>query len=146
MWKCKLDILDRENGYIWDLKTTGKELFAETYVPRLKRRANFIADFNYGQQLASYRYAVNEVDNQLCNVGIMAVKKPSKLGASVDQQLFPWASDNYHILDALLPDEETVDRIIRLRAGEIEPNRCNVCEYCRTHRTAIKHFMSYYSE
>jgi len=93
-WVCRLDVWDRENGIVWDIKTCASPL-DEQWVPRLETRGTFIAALGYGYQLALYREAVRQATSTEPSVGIIAIGKHTcRDGEAIpDVWLFEWTDD-----------------------------------------------------
>lgn len=90
-WVCRLDVWDRANGLVWDVKTCASPL-GEEYVPRIECRGNFIAANRYGYQLALYAEAVLQETGEMPGVGIIAIgKHKTRDGRALpDVWLFDW--------------------------------------------------------
>ena len=126
-WKCRLDLLNLDAGWIWDLKTTASTT-DEKFVERIGARGNFIAQFNYVRQLALYREAVRQNEDRVCRVGIIAQSKANP----ADLRVFPWQTNAYsQIDDAIANVLSNINYVSELRESDPEDlSRCERCDYC----------------
>lgn len=130
-WKIKVDVLNSFG--IVDLKTVRD--FEPVYKEGLGR-VSFIEAWGYDIQGAIYQRIVEQATGERKPFYIAAVTKEKVPDVAVIQ--IP-----QHILDtALKLVEAKIDRFDLIKSGEIEPNRCERCDYCkRTKRlTELKIF------
>ena len=124
-WKIKMDSYIENNGII-DLKVV-KDLHERFWVKDFGF-TNFIEYWGYDFQLAIYQKVVE------INTG----KKLPCYIAGIDKGKHPdlaviYISQNQ--LDAaLMGIENNVRRIHAIKNGEIEPDRCEICDYCKETR------------
>ena len=120
-FKAKLDCLG--DGWITDLKTCEsitKRYFYEGWW-------NFIDFWGYPLQGAIYQELVYQNTGKRLPFYIAAISKE----ASPDIGVFRIPQENLDLALATL-DKETLSRIDGLKHGEIEPERCEHCDYCRS--------------
>mgnify|MGYP002624536958 CR=1 FL=1 len=120
-FKAKLDVLG--HSWITDLKTTEsitKRYYADGYY-------NFIDYWGYALQGAIYQELVYQNTGKKLPFYIAAISKE----AEPDLGVFKIPQEN---LDAAISviDEETLKHIDQLKKREIEPARCEHCDYCRS--------------
>lgn len=155
-WLCFLDWVNPEAHTILDIKYTA-DGEREQWVPRLRARGNVIAAGHYGYQLAIYRAAAVAKwggEPHEWTVGNLVVS-PVQITASIDGGPEPgsvvaavqtpvWERpdllDRYADRMARAWTEATtsifrepvaiVPALRAMRDGEIEPPRCEQCEWC----------------
>lgn len=123
-WKIKMDVF-QDGIRIVDLKTTKD--FADIYETGFGYRS-WIEYFGYDIQGAIYQKVeqLSSGRSKPLPFYIVAVTKEKVPDVAVIQ--IPQS-----VLDtALKVVESKIDRFDLVKNGEIEPNRCEVCEYCKT--------------
>lgn len=124
LWKAKLDVYNPDEGRIVDLKTV--KGVHERYWKNGKW-VSFVENFGYVLQMAVYT-ELERIENnrfQALEPLIVAVSKeetPDKAVICFDEE-----SLNYELL--MVSDK--LPRIIAVKEGIEEPNRCGRCRYCR---------------
>ena len=119
-WKMKADVMNSFG--IVDLKTVKD--FEPVYKEGLGR-VSFIEAWGYDIQGAVYQKIVEQATGERKPFYIVAVTKEKVPDVAVIQ--IP-----QHILDtALKLVEAKIDRFDLVKHGEIEPNRCGKCDYCK---------------
>lgn len=119
-WKIKMDVYDGKR--IVDFKTVKdfKPMYKEGF-----GKVSFIEAWGYDIQGAIYQKVVELVTGEVLPFYIAAVTKepvPDVDVIKLDQS----------VLDtALKVVEAKIDRFDLVKLGEIPPNRCGTCEYCR---------------
>lgn len=125
-WKAKIDCLNLENDYFVDIKTSAdleKKVWSNVY----NKRVSWVVDFGYYLQMALYAKLLEIKFGRPFTPIIAGVSKQEPPSVKL-YQLDPW------ILEVELAElEKDLPRIIQVKNGEIEPNYCGKCEYCRGH-------------
>lgn len=124
MWKIKIDNLGAD--FITDLKTA-MSLTKSTYHADTGR-ISFVEQWGYDIQGAIYPSVVQKVQGtqERLPMYFAAVSKeehPDILVIQLDEML---------IRNALVNVERDIPRILALKRGEVEPDRCELCDYCRS--------------
>ena len=120
-WKIKIDAY-HEGKAIVDLKCM-KDLEPH-YVEGLGR-VSFVEAWGYDYQAAIYQAIVQDVTGE---------KLPFIIAAGTKQDPADIALLNVpqHMIDsALHVIEHMIDRFAAIKAGDVEPKRCEKCDYCR---------------
>lgn len=126
-FKARLDCLG--DGWITDLKTCEsitKKYFSQGWW-------NFIDYWGYPLQGAIYQELVYQNTGKRLPFYIAAISKET----SPDIGVFRIPQENLDIALAQL-DRETLERIDALKKREIEPERCEHCDYCRSTKIVTK--------
>lgn len=119
-WKIKVDVMNSFG--IVDLKTVKD--FEPVYKEGLGR-VSFIEAWGYDIQGAVYQRIVEQATGERKPFYIVAVTKEKVPDVAVIQ--IP-----QHILDtALKLVESKIDRFDLIKSGDIEPRRCERCDYCK---------------
>lgn len=119
-WKIKMDVFDGKR--IVDLKCMKdfKPIYQEGFGYR-----SWIEAYGYDIQGAIYQKVIEEATGERLPFYIVAVTKEKVPDVDVIQ--IP-----QHVLDtALKVVEAKIDRFDLVKIGEIPPNRCGTCEYCK---------------
>jgi len=150
-FKIQVDILNIERGYFADIKTT-ENITKKHYNSKTKEKESFIHKYDYFLQFAIY----SEILRQ--NYGFIIEKYSEKYSAkelskiielektneymdcyiiAVDKQPIPGKEIIYMQTDLFIKEkleeiELKLPNIMAVRNGEIEPVRCNSCDYCRS--------------
>lgn len=126
-FKARLDVLG--DGWIADLKTCEsitKKYFADGWW-------NFIDYWGYPLQGAIYQELVYQNTGKRLPFYIAAISKE----VSPDIGIFRIPQENLDIaLESL--NHETLERINALKYRDIEPERCEHCDYCRSTKIVTK--------
>jgi hypothetical protein len=143
-WHCRLDVWNRTEGAVWDIKTCPSDPLADEWVPHLETRGNFIAARGYGRQLALYREAVRQETGDICEVGIVAIGKHKTRDGEAIPNLWCFVWQDSAQLDGCLDamaatclrpwtcgTGDTVPPIPEMYecAGDTLP-RCESCDWC----------------
>lgn len=125
-WKIKADVFDGHR--IVDLKTVKD--FGTIFDATIGSRRSWIEYWGYDIQGAVYQKVVEAVTGKRLPFYLAAVTKekpvPDVAVIEIPQ----------HILDAAYGlVQAKIERFDLIKAGEVEPRRCEVCDYCR--RTKI---------
>lgn len=128
LWKAKIDILHDER--IVDFKTVKD--FGNIWDETLGSRRSWLEYWNYDIQGAIYQKVVKAVTGKILPFYIEAVTKekvPDKAVIEIPQ----------HILDAAYNlVQAKIERFDLIKSGEVEPRRCETCNYCKTTKVLIK--------
>lgn len=126
-FKIMVDIPNFEKGYWADLKTVA-ELRGTSY--KNGRRVSFIDVFGYKYQFAIY----SEIIRQYLGLPEGEYLDPYLIAA--DKQKVPDHTVIYMGKDfinyTLEEIKQKLPRIVAARTGQVEPIRCEKCEYCRS--------------
>lgn len=116
-WKGKLDVFDRENARIVDLKVMRDF--------RRGQAGSFVEMYGYDRQLAIYRELVRQRYGIDCDCYIVAVSKETPCNVELIH-IPEWRCDE------LIADLETnAARIEPVWHGKAVARGCGVCDYCR---------------
>ena len=123
-WKAKLDVLNEDS--IVDVKTT-RSLYERYWDKAESRYVSFVEQFGYTRQLALYSELERLTSGRETRLAtyVVAVTKedpPDKALIEIDADRVYWELE---VVKGILP------RIQSVKLGEIEPRRCERCEYCR---------------
>lgn len=132
-WKIMIDIYNPSKNIIVDLKTT-KSITEKYWNAEIKAKQNFIEHYDYLLQKAVYCEVerLSTANTEYCHPHIIAVSKE----AIPDKVVIYLGRD--FIEDKLLEVELYVDRIKQVKAGEVEPIRCETCDHCRATKQLTK--------
>ena len=126
-FKIAVDIINLEKGYFADLKTT-----ANIYKTGYKNgeRVSFLGVYDYKMQFAIYAEIIRQ------NLGYDEGVWLDPFVIVVDKQEIPDHEVIYmgkHFIQEKLDELITkLPRIVAARNGEVEPERCERCDYCRS--------------
>lgn len=130
-WMGKIDSLDLENEFFYDIKTS-KDLHEGAWVKTQEGRnikVPFVQAFSYDLQMAVYRELIRQTFGVTCQPLIFAVSKQTPcelMGITFD------GDDEQALLDAALERiEEKQAHIKAVIDGKEEAVGCGKCEYCR---------------
>lgn len=129
-WKIKMDSYITDKAIV-DLKIV-KDIYETFYVPGFGRRLNFIENYGYDFQLAIYQKVI-ELNTGKRLPCFIAVADKGKNPAIEIVGLSQSELDS-----ALCGVQSAVERIKLLKAGEIEPERCERCDYCKASKIITK--------
>ena len=138
-FKIMVDILNIERGYFADIKTT-KNIREKYFNEQTRQRENFIQKYDYLLQFAIYAEILRQnlnMDKYLDGY-ILAVDKQ----AIPDHEIIFMDIESF-IYEKLDEIKIKLPRIMAVRNGEEEPERCEHCEYCRSTKLIKKpiHFL-----
>ena len=130
-WKAKIDVRNTEHGFISDLKTV-KSLNETEWiwdeVDRKNKKISFLEKYGYITQAAIY----TDMDRIVSGLGqrrdylIVAVTKEDPPDHAVIS-----LKDEARMQEELDKIRDNLPRIIAVKNGEVEPERCEKCAYCR---------------
>ena len=127
-WKIKVDAF-HEGKCIVDLKCMKD--FEPKFIDGLGR-VSFVEAWQYDYQAAIYQKIVEDVTGEKLPFIIAGVTKqdPADIGLFRIPQ---------HMIDsALKVIEAMIDRFAAIKAGDVEPRRCEKCDYCRSTKVLDK--------
>jgi len=134
LWKILIDIYNPEDGMFSDLKVM-KDLYSGYWIRSedgTNIRVSFVENYMYHLQMAVYaeveRIATER--EEYLDPHIIAVTKENPPDKII---LKGFLDDISYILTQI---EAKMPRFIAVKSGEVEPNMCGQCEYCRTIKTA----------
>lgn len=138
-WKIRMDVYNPEgNRRIVDLKST-RSINELVWSSERWARVSFVDAYNYPLQFAIYSEIewLNTGNETWAEPFIVAVSKedpPDKAIISL--------SDPHRFQTELSQVEQNMPRILQVKAGVIEPNRCERCAYCREtkHLNRVIHY------
>lgn len=124
-WKIKVDSINSDKLIFTDLKTTG-DLHGRSWSEKYDGWVSFVEQWGYVLQMAIYRKIIEQNTGQLYTPYIVAVTKenpPNKAVIHFDESRFDFEYE-YAELE--------MERIKRVKEGELEPRKCGKCAYCRS--------------
>lgn len=121
-WKIKMDSYLPDKGIV-DLKVV-KDIHEPIYCPDIGK-VNFIQAAGYDFQLAIYQKVVELNTGKLLNCYIAAADKGSVTNIEIIQITQP------ELESSLLGIKQGIERIKQIKSGEIKPERCERCNYCK---------------
>ena len=127
-WKIKVDAF-HEGKCIVDLKCMKD--FEPKFIDGLGR-VSFVEAWQFDYQAAIYQKIVEDVTGEKLPFIIAGVTKqdPADIGLFRIPQ---------HMIDsALKVIEAMIDRFAAIKAGDVEPRRCEKCDYCRSTKVLDK--------
>lgn len=136
MWKCKLDFFLHEKCIV-DLKYV-KDIRERFWVKDEGSFVSFAEWWGYDIQGAIYQKIVELNYGKILPFYLAAVDKkkvPNKEIISFDEENKPVGSGFEGILFEV---ERNVPRILKVKSGAVEPDRCEACDYCRATRKLTK--------
>lgn len=123
MWKIKIDSYIPGKAII-DLKTVD-DMYKPVYCGKENGKLNFIQAKGYDFQLAIYQKVVEINTGKRLPCYIAAVDKKETPAIEV-------IALSQHELDGTLAGLQFgIDRIKKLKSGEVEPDKCKRCDYCK---------------
>jgi len=128
-WKCKIDSLD-PNVHITDLKIM-REIRKAHWV-RDYGHMSFIQFWGYDLQAAIYQEIVAQNIQATLPFFIAAASKEKV----TDIEIIGFTQQELD--DVLSTIEPNIKRIVQLKKGEVEPDRCGSCDYCKLTKVLTK--------
>lgn len=126
-WKGKIDLLNVEKGYFVDLKTS-RGFDVRYWNKDRNRYVSFIEEFGYVIQIAIYEKLLEKQYGKPFEGLIYAVSKETPSNIEAIQIEEP---EKEFELDLV---SERIDRVEKVKSGEVEPKSCGKCEYCRLNK------------
>lgn len=138
-WKIKLDVYNTERGRFADLKTVAN-ITAKHWDKRQGAYVSFVEAFGYIRQMALYaeieRIATSR--RERLEPLIIAISKED----IPDKEVIGMDDDRLQL--ELMEVEARMERILMVKAGHEQPERCEHCTYCR--RTKQLRTITHYSD
>lgn len=136
-WKIMIDIYNPAMRSFTDLKTC-KSIHEKLWNEQVRMKQSFIEFYDYFLQMAVYAEVerINRQSEEYLSPHIIAVSKEDP----PDIAVIHMGTD--FIEDKLLEVEMKLPYIMMLKNGEVEPQRCETCDYCRSTKrlTTIMHY------
>lgn len=120
-WKCKVDCLG--DKFITDLKIM--KAIRERFWVKDYGAMSFVSYWGYDLQATIYRKVVKIKTGKLLPFFIAVASKEKE----PDIEIIGFNKQDYK--DCLSLMEIMVERILLLKAGKTEPDRCQTCDYCK---------------
>jgi hypothetical protein len=133
VWKVKFDSLNARRGNFSDLKTC-KSINETVWLPGEQRRVHFIEAYGYITQAAIYAKTEAEYmkRKELLEPYWILISKEDP----PDKAILTFSKDRLEEeIDKVLSN---LPRILAVKSGDIAPNRCGQCEYCRASKKLDK--------
>lgn len=121
-WKIKMDSYLKDKAIV-DLKIVS-DIYERNYVKDVGA-LNFIQYWGYDFQLAIYQKVVEENTGKRLPCFIAAADKGKTTNIEIIQITQP------ELDSALIGVQYGVERILKLKSGKEEPERCGRCDYCK---------------
>ena len=128
LWKVKLDSYVPEVCIV-DLKVM--KSIRDTFWVRDAGYMDFIQYWGYDLQGAVYQEVVRQNTGKLLPFYIAAASKEKETDIEIIH------IDDNHLKEKLYEVEQNIHKILALKSGEIEPIRCEQCDYCK-HTKVLK--------
>jgi hypothetical protein len=133
-FKIMVDILNVDKGYFADIKTT-ENIHKLHWNRETSEHESFIQKYDYPLQFAIYAEILRQnlkMDEYL-DCYVLAVDKQE----TPDHEVIFMDVPSF-IKEKLEEIEMKLPRIMAVRNGEVEPERCEKCEYCRSTKRIVK--------
>jgi hypothetical protein len=132
MWKIMTDVYNPERKRMVELKTN-RNLRETVWCPTQEKRVNFIEQYYYLTQAALYteieRRASGRPEEDWWEYYMVAVSKENV----PDKEIIDLRDPPRYAAE-LEGIERNMERILQVKAGTLEPFRCERCDYCRSTR------------
>lgn len=126
-WKIKVDVENEDEGYIVDIKTTRDLDKQWVEIDGKNVKVTFVEAWGYLIQATVYKTGISIVKNTSdIDFFIVAVTKQSP----PDKVVLYFTEDDFE--KTLQEIEFNLPHIIAVKNGDIEPTRCEKCDYCRS--------------
>lgn len=124
-WKCKFDSYSK-GEFITDLKIMKN--IRERFWIKDEGYVSFVEYWAYDVQAAVYRAIEAIVSGAEMLPFYIAAADKTK---SPDIELITFDAAGNDLKRVLYEVERNVPRILKVKSGEVEPDRCEVCDYCK---------------
>lgn len=124
-WKCRIDSINHERKTFADIKTT-QDLHKRIWSDKHGGFVSFVEAYDYIFQMYIYRELIYQNFNEYYEPYIVAVTKESPSNKAVIEI----AHDRY-TFESSFAEVTMKDDILPLLKKELQPKRCEKCEYCR---------------
>jgi hypothetical protein len=124
-WKVRVDSINHNRKSFTDIKTT-QDLHKRYWSDKYTNYVSFVEAWGYVLQMAVYKRVLRENLEEDYTPYIVAVTKenpPNKVVLHFDYTRFDFEYDYI---------ETMIERILRVKAGDAKPERCEKCDYCRS--------------
>lgn len=124
-WKIKVDNVNPQLGFFSDLKTT-TDLHKRFWSNKYSGWVSFVEKWDYVLQMAVYRKVIEESTGLTLTPYIVAVTKediPNKAVIHFDESRFQFEYEYVEL---------TLERIVQVKNGDVEPIGCGKCDYCKS--------------
>jgi len=129
-WKVMLDVQNNDRRRIVDLKTT-RSITEKVWDEETRKKVSFVEAYSYPLQMAIYaegeRIAMGREPGDYSEFLIVAVSKEKQPDKAIINM-----TDNDRLVTELAQVEANMPRILAVKSGEVEPVRCECCDYCRS--------------
>lgn len=132
-WKIKIDSYHPDKCIV-DLKVM--KSIREKFYLRDQGYVNFIENWGYTHQAAIYQKVVELNTGKKLPFFIAAVSKEEEPDIEIIQ------IEQSKIDESMVEIEMNAPRIARLKAGEVDPDRCGVCNYCKSTKVLTEPILS----
>lgn len=123
-WKGKIDLLNVEKGYFVDLKTT-VALDRRYWNNRYGQYVSFIEEYGYALQIAVYEHLLELKYDRPFTGYIYAVTKqdiPDVAAIEIEG-----LKKDFELSEL----EREIEHVLQVKNGEITPQGCGHCDYCK---------------
>jgi len=131
-WKVMADVHNQERKRMVELKTS-RNLRETVWSTVHEQRVTFIEQYNYLLQAALYceieRRASGRPENDWLDYYMVAVSKDNV----PDKEIIDLRDPDRYVVE-LERIERNMPRVLQVKAGTLEPFRCERCDYCRSTR------------
>lgn len=138
IWKIKIDVLNQDQGFFSDLKST-RSIRELQWSEKWRHRVSFIEEYDYMIQAVVYAEieSIYTGRGQWLNPMMVAVSKENP----PDKAVISLMDENRLGLE-LDRIEGNMPHILAVKSGNEQPKRCEVCEYCRMTKK-VNRFINY---
>ena len=128
-FKGKIDILNLENGFFSDIKTTRS--LGKFWSDKYKSKVNFYTEYDYWMQLAVYQELIKQNFYKLMWPFLPVCSKTKPYNYDV-LRVEKYTDGTYHeiLAEKLEELQFTLQDIDAIKNGEKEAERCEQCAYC----------------
>ena len=129
-WKIMLDVQNNDRRRIVDLKTT-RSITEKVWDEETRKKVSFVEAYSYCLQAAIYsegeRISEGREPGDYSEFLIVAVSKEKQPDKAIINM-----TDFDRMEVELSQVERNMPRILAVKNGEVEPVRCELCDYCRS--------------
>ena len=125
-WKSMIDVVNLEEGRFVDLKTT-RGIDRKYWNDDFSEKVSFVEKYNYPLQMAVYQKALYAKYGVKLHPFIVAVDKSDIPDVAIIDM-----EDEERFEKELAYVEEHIESVNMIKAGLIEPTRCEKCDYCKS--------------
>lgn len=134
MWKMKVDVINHQYKFITDLKTCKN--FELSWNNETRKQEMFYELHNYYLQAAIYQAIIKIITGEKYEMYIAAITKEK----SPDHELYEFKSENAQneFYKQLQIAQDYLPEIMSIKNGDLKPERCNRCDYCKMTKKITK--------